>query len=89
MEKDENMATLAKTIATDLRKAGLTIEYDGSGNIGKRYRRQDEVGTPYCVTIDHNTIDEASPEYHTVTVRYRDSMKQERVSIIDLPQYIR
>lgn len=51
-------------------------EYDDSGNIGKRYRRQDEIGTPYCVTIDFETLDD-----QTVTVRDRDTMKQERVKI--------
>ncbi|MBR0164878.1 MAG: glycine--tRNA ligase [Lachnospiraceae bacterium] len=57
-------------------------EYDDRGNIGKRYRRQDEIGTPYCVTYDFD-----SEEDHCVTVRERDSMAQERVAIADLPAY--
>ncbi|MCA9346668.1 glycine--tRNA ligase, partial [Candidatus Saccharibacteria bacterium] len=50
-----------------------------NGNIGKRYRRQDEIGTPYCVVIDFDTLDN-----NTVTIRDRDTTKQERVSIDDL-----
>ena len=53
--------------------------WDDRGNIGKRYRYQDEIGTPYCITIDYETL-----ENDTVTVRDRDSMKQERVKIEDL-----
>jgi len=58
-------------------------EYDDNGNIGKRYRRQDEIGTPYCVTVDFDTLEKNS----TVTVRDRDTMKQERVKIDDLDNY--
>jgi glycyl-tRNA synthetase len=54
-------------------------EYDERGNIGKRYRRQDEIGTPFCVTYDFD-----SEEDHCVTVRFRDSMEQERVAIAEL-----
>ncbi|MCR4764051.1 MAG: glycine--tRNA ligase [Lachnospiraceae bacterium] len=57
-------------------------EYDDRGNIGKRYRRQDEIGTPFCVTLDFDTEND-----HQVTVRFRDSMEQERVSIDTLEQY--
>lgn len=59
--------------------AHFAAEYDVAGNIGKRYRRQDELGTPFCVTIDYDTLDDG-----TVTLRDRDSMKQERVKIEDL-----
>ena len=59
-------------------------EYDESGSIGKRYRRQDEIGTPYCITYDFD-----SEEDKCVTVRHRDSMEQERVKISDLVEYIR
>jgi glycyl-tRNA synthetase len=58
-------------------------EYDESGAIGKRYRRQDELGTPYCITIDFDTL-----ENNTVTLRDRDSMQQERVAIEDLPKIL-
>jgi glycyl-tRNA synthetase len=59
-------------------------EYDDRGNIGKRYRRQDEIGTPYCVTYDFDSEDD-----HMVTVRERDSMEQERIAIDDLVEYFR
>jgi len=56
------------------------VSYDDSGSIGRRYRRQDEVGTPFCVTVDHQTLED-----ETVTVRDRDSTEQVRVAIEDLP----
>ncbi len=63
----------------------FTTEWDDRGNIGKRYRYQDEQGTPWCVTIDFETLGEKGPELaNTVTLRDRDSMKQERVKIADL-----
>ena len=63
--------------------AGFNTEYDVSGKIGKRYRRQDEIGTPLCVTVDFDTLEDEA-----VTVRDRDTMKQERVKIEDLKDYI-
>lgn len=57
-------------------------EFDDRGNIGKRYRRQDEIGTPFCVTFDFDSVEDQA-----VTVRDRDSMEQERVKIADLEQY--
>jgi glycyl-tRNA synthetase len=63
----------------------MAVYYDEAGAIGRRYRRQDEAGTPFCVTIDFDTIGENGPEHQdTVTLRHRDSMKQERVPIADL-----
>lgn len=59
------------------------VVWDSRGNIGKRYRYQDEIGTPFCITVDYESLDN-----NTVTVRERDSMKQERVNINDLDQYI-
>jgi glycyl-tRNA synthetase len=53
--------------------------WDDNGNIGKRYRRQDEIGTPYCVVIDFDTLED-----DTVTIRHRDTTKQERIKIEDL-----
>jgi glycyl-tRNA synthetase len=57
-------------------KKQYSCEFDVGGNIGKRYRRQDEIGTPYCVTIDHQTLEDG-----TVTVRDRDTMQQVRVKM--------
>ena len=73
----------ARTIAERLRTEGFEVTYDDSGNIGRRYRRQDEVGTPYCVTVDYETADD-----DTVTIRERDSTEQTRVPITDLPAVI-
>ncbi len=70
----EVYATLAKHFMCD---------YDESGSIGKRYRRQDEIGTPFCVTIDFDTLED-----NTVTIRDRDTMKQERIAISELKSYI-
>ncbi len=54
----------------------MSAEYDEGGNIGKRYRRQDEIGTPYAVTVDHQTLEDG-----TVTLRDRDSLSQERIPV--------
>ncbi|MFA6305310.1 MAG: glycine--tRNA ligase [Candidatus Gracilibacteria bacterium] len=81
MKKDE-LTGIAKEIYNTLKKK-FDIEYDDSGAIGKRYRRQDEIGTPFCVTVDYDTIKD-----QTVTIRERDSMKQERVKISKLEEII-
>ncbi|MDR0830866.1 MAG: glycine--tRNA ligase, partial [Prevotellaceae bacterium] len=57
--------------------------YDEKDSIGKRYRRQDAIGTPFCITIDHQTLED-----ETVTIRHRDTMQQERVAIAELYQII-
>src|SRR3989338_8072316 len=69
----------AEEVFTELKKEIRPIMFDDNGNIGKRYRRQDEIGTPFCVTIDFDTL-----ENDTVTVRDRDMGKQERVKISEL-----
>jgi glycyl-tRNA synthetase len=80
--KKDGLAELAKDIRQEL-KEDYATDYDQAGAIGRRYRRQDEVGTPFCVTIDYQ-----SKEDGTVTVRDRDSMAQERVNRADLQVYI-
>jgi glycyl-tRNA synthetase len=82
LQKDEKISGLAKDIYHKLKK-DMVCEYDDAGNIGKMYRRQDEIGTPFCVTIDYQTINDK-----TVTVRDRDTMKQERISIDKISVYI-
>ena len=65
------------------------VDYDEAGSIGKRYRRQDEIGTPFCITVDFQTVgDEKNPADHCVTVRDRDSMEQVRLPISELKDYI-
>lgn len=78
----KKLAEGAEKIYTDLSKY-FNCEYDDRGNIGKRYRRQDEIGTPFCITYDFESEEDAS-----VTVRNRDTMEQERVKIADLKEYI-
>ena len=77
----EGIVSKAKEIKQTLQKLGLgRIIYEDTGNLGKGYRRHDEVGTPLCVTVDFQTIEEDN----TVTVRDRDTMQQQRVAIDDL-----
>lgn len=84
---NETIVDTARRIKSKLQSLGIgRILLENTGNIGKAYRRHDEVGTPICVTVDFETI-EQNPG--TVTVRDRDSMKQERVAVSDLPQYVR
>ena len=78
----KNLSEKAKEVYSMLSKEFM-CDYDEAGSIGKRYRREDEIGTPFCVTIDFDTL-----EKNTVTVRDRDSMKQEIVDINDLTNYI-
>ncbi len=73
----------AKEVEDFLLEEDFYAEYDGTGSIGRRYRRADEAGTPFCITIDHQTLEDDS-----VTVRDRDSMKQLRVKISELPEFI-
>ena len=65
-------------------ETGALVEYDESGNIGKRYRRQDEIGTPFCFTFDYESLDDQA-----VTVRDRDTTAQERIAIAEVPAYLR
>lgn len=67
-----------------IKKTGISVEFDESGSIGKRYRRQDEIGTPLCFTYDFESSDDKK-----ITVRYRDSMKQERIEIVNLEKFIK
>ena len=79
----DGLETIAGEITRTLHKAGILAEYDDSGAIGRRYRRQDEIGTPFAITVDYDTRDD-----HTVTIRDRDSMKQVRIAIDQLPATI-
>ncbi len=78
----------AREVQAQLRPL-MNVFYDESGAVGRRYRRQDEIGTPYCVTVDFDTVGENGPEQEgTVTVRSRDDMAQTRMPIADLPAYL-
>jgi glycyl-tRNA synthetase len=70
-------------------RGDMNVFYDESGAIGRRYRRQDEAGTPFCITVDFDTVGENGPEkVGTVTLRHRDSMQQERIAIADLKSFL-
>jgi glycyl-tRNA synthetase len=81
--RKDGQPELAKEIAGRLRREVAT-EYDEGGSIGRRYRRQDEIGTPWAVTVDHRSLED-----RTVTVRERDSLAQERVAVDDVPALLR
>ena len=80
--KKENLPEIAQNITKELKSEGITVFYDNSGSIGRRYRRQDEIGTPWCVTVDFDSI-----KNNDVTVRDRDTLKQERIKISELKEY--
>ncbi len=80
--KKDGLSEIAHTIEEDLREHFTTF-YDQGGAIGRRYRRQDEIGTPFCITVDYQT-----KEDKTVTLRFRDSMEQARVPIGEIPARI-
>ncbi|MEM2878500.1 MAG: glycine--tRNA ligase [Candidatus Hadarchaeales archaeon] len=74
----------AMEVCQMLKRSGLTVEYDDAGSIGRRYARADEIGTPYCITVDYDTLRD-----ETVTIRDRDTTKQERVKITELPDLLK
>ncbi len=82
LSKKEELRPIAREVA-DIVRPHLQLDYDEAGSIGKRYRRQDEVGTPLCVTVDFDTLDDRA-----VTVRDRDSMNQDRIPIEGLLGYL-
>jgi glycyl-tRNA synthetase len=81
--RKDGLPELARDVYAGLRRR-MQAEYDEGGSIGRRYRRQDEIGTPYCVTIDHQSLEDG-----TVTVRDRDSLAQDRVAIDELADELR
>ena len=88
---DDNITAKAKEIKRDLQALGFgRVFYEDTGNIGKGYRRHDEVGTPFCITVDFDTLGQSEDQdlKDTVTIRDRDTMEQERVKIAELADYI-
>lgn len=81
MKNKPELVAKAKEIFDEIKKEFM-CEFDDNGNVGKRYRRQDEIGTPFCVTVDFESLEDGS-----VTVRDRDTMKQERIKISELQKY--
>ena len=76
------MPEMAKKITDNLR-GDYRVFYDESGAVGRRYRRQDEAGTPFCITIDNESL-----ENNTATIRHRDSMKQDRIAVGQIKKYL-
>jgi glycyl-tRNA synthetase len=84
LKNKPELVAKAREVFSELKKQFGNVVFDDNGNIGKRYRRQDEIGTPYCVTIDFDTLGENPDLLNTVTLRHRDTGQQERVNIADL-----
>lgn len=82
LQRDPKLGELAQQIYTDLTKE-LMVEYDDSGNIGKMYRRQDEIGTPFCLVVDYQSLED-----NTLTIRERDTMTQVRIPISEAKSYL-
>ncbi len=82
--KKEGMPEAAQTLFNSCKQAGLTAFYDEKGAIGRRYRRQDEAGTPFCVTVDGQTLSD-----QTVTIRDRDTLEQQRIPADSIVDYVR
>ena len=82
LSRNENLSPKAKDLAAELRKR-WNIDFDDAGAIGRRYRRQDEIGTPFCITVDFDTLEDQA-----VTIRERDTMSQERVSLDQVTAYL-
>ena len=86
--KKEGMPEVARRIADQFFRAGVKARYDEQHAIGRRYARQDEAGTPYCCTIDFETLGEKPDLLNTVTIRHRDDGKQERIPISELAGWL-
>jgi glycyl-tRNA synthetase len=89
LKNKPELVAKAREVLGILKKDISNITWDDNGNIGKRYRRQDEIGTPYCVTIDFDTLGEKPELLNTVTVRDRDTGEQKRVAIAELSSMLR
>jgi glycyl-tRNA synthetase len=82
LSRNDELSPIARELAAQLRQS-WNIDFDDAGAIGRRYRRQDEIGTPFCITIDFDTLDDKA-----VTVRHRDTMAQERIPMAELPAFL-
>ncbi|RSN13000.1 glycine--tRNA ligase [Nonomuraea sp. WAC 01424] len=83
LSRNADLSPKARDLAAQLRRR-WNVEFDDAGAIGRRYRRQDEIGTPFCITVDFDTLED-----HAVTIRERDSMAQQRISIDQVDSYLR
>ncbi|MCF6468951.1 glycine--tRNA ligase [Nonomuraea sp. MG754425] len=83
LSRNADLSPKARDLAAQLRRR-WNVEFDDAGAIGRRYRRQDEIGTPFCITVDFDTLED-----HAVTIRERDTMAQERIAIDGVESYLR
>lgn len=89
LKNKPELVSKAREVFSMLKKEFQNIEFDDNGNIGKRYRRQDEIGTPFCITVDFDTLGENQDHKDTVTVRDRDTGEQKRIHIRELIEHLR
>jgi glycyl-tRNA synthetase len=82
LSRNADLSPKARDLAAELRQS-WNIEFDDAGAIGRRYRRQDEIGTPFCITLDFDSLEDQA-----VTIRERDTMTQERVAISEVSNYL-
>jgi glycyl-tRNA synthetase len=82
LSRNSDLSPKARDLSAELRGVGWNVDFDDAGAIGRRYRRQDEIGTPYCVTVDFDTLEDDA-----VTIRERDTMKQERIGLAQVRSY--
>jgi glycyl-tRNA synthetase len=82
LSRNSDLSPKARALSAELRGVGWNVDFDDAGAIGRRYRRQDEIGTPYCVTVDFDTLEDDA-----VTIRERDTMKQERIGLSSVRPY--
>ena len=84
LKNKPELVSYAKNVFTELKKEFGWVAWDDNGNIGKRYRRQDEIGTPFCIVVDFDTLSD-----DTVTVRDRDTGEQERIKVAELVKFLK
>ncbi len=89
LKNKPELVAKARDVRAELKKVHPGIAWDDNGNIGKRYRRQDEIGTPFCVTIDFDTLGETPELKDTITLRHRDTGEQERLTVSEVAERIR
>lgn len=89
LKNKPELVAKAREVYAALKRADIRVAFDDNGNVGKRYRRQDEIGTPFCVTIDFDTLGENLELTDTVTLRHRDSGEQERLTIEEVIERVR
>jgi glycyl-tRNA synthetase len=82
LSRNADLSPKARDLAAALRR-NWNVDFDDAGAIGRRYRRQDEIGTPYCITVDFDTLDDQA-----VTIRERDAMTQDRVALDQVESYL-